>query len=167
MIGKELFFNLIWRVALLIATSLGIILIAFKMLGRESVFTLITGAILIVVQIYFLTSYVLRINKTLISFIDSVGSWSATELQFHEEHPGFTSLESRLNQLKSDVTSSRYEEQKHKSLLDIVVGTMDAGLICVNQEQEVVFSNKSANSIFMNTQISENKFRGLIHTPLS
>jgi len=137
----------------LIATSLGIIIIAIEMLDRELVFTLITGAILLIVQIYFLTRYILQINRILLNFIDSVGSSNATELQFYERNPGHRSLQARLNQLKSDVINSRFEEQKQKSLLDIVVAAMDTGLICVNQKLEVVFSNKAADSILLNKPI--------------
>jgi nitrogen fixation/metabolism regulation signal transduction histidine kinase len=154
MVGKTLFFNLIWRVALLIITSIAIIFMAIRMLDRESVFTLLTGTLLLIVQIYLLTRYILSINKTLISFIDTVGSSSATELKFHAKSTDFQSLESRLNQLKLDVSTSRFEEQKHKSLLDIVVSAMDTGLICINQEQVVVFSNKAADSMLLNKPIN-------------
>ena len=154
MIGKTLFFNLIWRIGLLIASGIVLMIIAFNMLGNEFVFTLIVGALLIMIQIYFISRYMLRINKTLISFIDSVGSSSATELQFREENPVLANLESRLNQLKQEVSNSRLEEQKQKGLLDIVVGAMDTGLICVNQEEEVVFSNRAATSMLGNKTIS-------------
>ena len=151
---KTLFFNLIWRFVLLIATSLGIVFIAFRMLDRESVFTLVVGGLIFVIQIYFLSRYVLRINKILITFIDSVGLGNATELQFRESYPVLPSLESRLNQLKAEVSNSRFEERKQRSLLDIVVDSMDTGLICINQDREVVFSNKSAHAIMMNKPIS-------------
>lgn len=154
MIGKTLFFNLIWRIGLLIASGIVLMVIAFNMLGNEFVFTLIVGALLIIIQIYFISRYMLHINKTLISFIDSVGLSSATELQFREENPVSANLESRLNQLKQEVSNSRLEEQKQKGLLDIVVGAMDTGLICVNQEEEVVFSNRAATSMMSNRTIS-------------
>lgn len=154
MVGKTLFLNLLWRVALLIATSLAIHFMVVKMLDREAVFTLVVGVALLLLQIYFLTTYVMRINKTLIGFIDTVGLSSATELQFHERNPGLSSLESSLNQLKSEVNLSRLEEQKQRSLLDHVIAAMETGIICMNQENEVVFSNKSAHSILQNKAFS-------------
>ena len=138
----------------MVTTSFGIIFVALKMLGRESVFTLLVGAILIVIQIYFISRYVLRINNILITFIDTVGQGSATELKFRERSSVLSSLESRLNQLKSEVNSSRFEEQKQRNLLDIVVGSMDTGLICANQVENVVFANKSALSILDDQAIS-------------
>ena len=154
MIGKRLYINLLWRVALLIATSLVIALVATRMLEREFVFTIVAGIFIIAIQIYFITSYVMHVNKTLTAFIDRVGLKSAEELRYHEPDSGFPGLESRLNQLKSEVSQSRFEVEKSRALLDIVVGTMDTGLICINQEQEVVFSNLTAEAILKDTKIS-------------
>ncbi len=154
MIGKTLFFNILWRIALLIATSLAIHFMVIRMLDREALFTLVVGVALLLMQIYFLTTYVMRINKTLIGFIDTVGLSSATELQFHERNPALSSLESRLNQLKSEVSQSRFEKQKQKSLLDHVIAAMETGIICFNQENEVVFSNKAAHSILLDKAYS-------------
>ena len=142
MVGKRLFFQILWRIALLILTGAGAFLVVFRMQGRESIFTLIVGVLLILIQVYLLTRYVLRINKTLTSFVESVGLRSAPELHFSLKDPLLSGLESRLNQLKSEVSQSRLQEQKQKSLLDIVVGSMYTGLICVNQEGDVVFSNR-------------------------
>ena len=154
MIGKRLYINLLWRVALLIATSLVIALVATRMLEREFVFTIVAGIFIIAIQIYFITSYVMHVNKTLTAFIDRVGLKSAEELRYHEPDSGFPGLESRLNQLKSEVSQSRFEVEKSRTLLDIVVGTMDTGLICINQQQEVVFSNLTAEAILKDTKIS-------------
>ncbi len=147
MIGRKLFINIIWRTALLILTGAGFIYLIFRIQGRESIFTLTVGIILILVQIYFLTRYVLRINNTLISFIESVGLKSASELHFRAEDPLTSGLEASLNVLKTEISNSRLEEQKQKSLLDIVLGSLDTGIICINQDQEIVFSNKAADSI--------------------
>ncbi len=148
MVGKKLFFNILLRISLLIITSTAVILVVFRMQGRESIFTLIVGAILILVQIYMLTRFVLRVNRILTSFIESVGLSSATELHFRDADPLLSGLESRLNQLKSEISQSRFEEQKQRSLLEFVVGSMDTGLICVNQAGDVVFSNRAADSIW-------------------
>lgn len=147
MIGRKLFINIIWRTALLIFTGAGFIFLIFKIQGRESIFTLTVGTIVILLQIYFLTRYLLRINNTLISFIESVGLKSATELHFLAEDSLTSGLEASLNVLKTEISHSRLGEQKQKSLLDIVLGSMDTGIICINQDQEIVFSNKAADSI--------------------
>lgn len=147
MVGKILFFNLLWRIALLIATSVIIHFMVIRMLDREALFTLLVGVMLLLLQIYFLTTYVLRINNTLIDFIDTVGQRNSAELKFHESNPGLSSLKSSLNQLKSEVSQSRLEEQKQKSLLDHVIGALETGIICFNQENELVFSNEAANKI--------------------
>jgi two-component system nitrogen regulation sensor histidine kinase NtrY len=118
------------------------------MLEGESIFTLLVGLFLLLIQIYFLGRYLFRINRILVSFVDSVGSVDATELQFSTGGSLLFSLESRLNQLKTEVTRSRIEQQKQKGLLDIVVDAMDTGLICINQQMRVVFSNKAAASLF-------------------
>lgn len=147
-ITSSFYFNLSWRIVLLIATSFAVAVVAFRMLEGEAIFTLFVGFFLLIIQIYFLGRYLFRINRILVSFVDSVGSVNATELQFGTGGSLLYSLESRLNQLKTEVTRSRIEQQKQKGLLDIVVDAMDTGLICVNQQKRVVFSNKAAASLF-------------------
>lgn len=148
MIGRALFFNVMWRILLLFLTGSAIIYVAFRMQGRESVFTIFVGSMLVVAQIYFLTRYLLRVNKILTSFIESVGLVNAPELHFRVRDPLFSGLESGLNQLKSELSRSRFEEQKQKSLLDIVLSSMDTGIVCVNQDRKIVFSNNAAGTIF-------------------
>ena len=144
---KSFYFNLTWRLALLITTTLAVALVVFRLLEGESVFTLLVGITLLGIQVYFLGRYLFRMNRILVSFIDSVGSIEAPELQFDTGGSLLSSLESRLNQLKKEVSRSRIEEQKQKGLLDIVVDAMDTGLICINKEHQVVFSNRAASSL--------------------
>jgi nitrogen fixation/metabolism regulation signal transduction histidine kinase len=144
---RNFYFNLSWRIALLVATSFAVSVVAFRMLDRETVFTLLVGLLVLIIQIYFLGRYLFRINRILVSFIDSVGSVNATELQMGTSGSFLFALEQRLNQLKNEVTRSRIDQQKQKGMLDIVVDAMDTGLICINEKQEVVISNKAAASL--------------------
>lgn len=153
MTHKNFYFNLSWRLALLISTSFGIAVVAFRMLDREAIFTLLVGIALLVIQVYFLGRYLFRIHRILVSFVESVGSVEATELQFGREGSLLSTLELKLNQLKAEVTRSRIEHQKQKGFLDIVVDAMDTGLICLNQQQRVVFSNKAAHSLFQDRTV--------------
>lgn len=156
-IRRSLFFNLSWRLVLIITTALAIAVLAFRMLERETIFTLLVGLILLVLQVYFLGRYLFRIQRVLVSFVDSVGSVDAPELQFSSSRSILYSLESRLNQLKTEVTRSRIEQQKQKGFLDIVVDTMEIALICMNQQQEVVFSNKAFHSLVKDRTVSSFK----------
>ena len=149
-IHKSFYLNLSWRMLLLIATSFGVAVVAFRMLDGEVVFTLLVGLLLVGTQVYFLGKYIFRINRILLSFIDSVGLVEATELQLGSSGSLLSSLELRLNQLKQEVTRSRIEQQKQKGLLDIVVDAMDTVLICINAQQEVVISNRAAASLLQN-----------------
>jgi nitrogen fixation/metabolism regulation signal transduction histidine kinase len=144
---RNFYFNLSWRIVLLVATSFAVSVVAFRMLDRETVFTLLVGLLVLIIQIYFLGRYLFRINRILVSFIDSVGSVNATELQMGTSGSFLFALEQRLNQLKNEVTRSRIDQQKQKGMLDIVVDAMDTGLICINEKQEVVISNKAAASL--------------------
>ena len=149
-IHKSFYFNLSWRMILLIATSFGIAVVAFRLLDSEVVFTLLVGLFLVGIQVYLLGKYIFRINRILVSFIDSAGLVEATELQLGSSGSLLSSLELRLNQLKQEVTRSRIEQQKQKGLLDIVVDAMDTVLICINENQEVVISNRAAASLLQN-----------------
>jgi two-component system nitrogen regulation sensor histidine kinase NtrY len=153
MMYRSFYFNLAWRLALLIITTFGIALVVLRMLDRESVFTLVIGLLVLILQVYFIGRYLFRINRILVSFIDSVGSIEASELQFNTRGTLRSSLELRLNQLKNEVTRSRIEQQKQKGLLDMVVDAMDTGLICINKEQQVVFSNKAAATLLQDRSV--------------
>lgn len=151
---RNFYFNLTWRIVLLIATTFAVAFVVFRMLERESVFTLLVGLLLLIIQVYFLGRYLFRINRILVTFVDSVGSIEATELQFDTGGSLLSSLELRLNQLKDEVNRSRMEQQKHKGMLDIVVDAMDTGLICINRGEQVVFSNKAASSLLKERKIT-------------
>jgi signal transduction histidine kinase len=153
-IFKSFYFTLSWRLGLLVLTSFGLALVVFRLLEREALFTLLVGLLLLAMQVYFLGRYLFRINRVLVSFVDSVGSVDATELQLSTGNTLISSLELRLNQLKAEVTNSRFEQQKQKGLLDIVVDSMDTGLICINLQEEVVFSNKAVNTLFQDQPIT-------------
>ena len=50
-IRKSFYFNLSWRMLLLIATSFGVAVVAFRMLDGEVVFTLLVGLLLFGIQV--------------------------------------------------------------------------------------------------------------------
>ena len=78
---RTIFLNLLVRIVVLIISCLAVIYLVTSVLGREMVFSLLVGCLLILIQIKILTDYVLRINRSLVQFIDSVGFTEENDIQ--------------------------------------------------------------------------------------
>lgn len=146
-LGKTIFLWLLLRISLLLISSAAIIFLADTVLDREKLFTFIIGGILIVIQIKSLTDYVLRINSSLVQFVDFVGKTDADDIRFKIDNSMMSDFELRINLLKEDIKKSKLEGQKQKSLLKIAVDELEPGLICVKNNSEVIFTNKSLQKL--------------------
>lgn len=142
-LNRAIFLNLLLRIIILIATGLGLVYMVNAVMGREMVFTILVGVALIVVQIKSLTDYLLRINRSLVHFIDSVGHIDGNEIKFKSDNAAMSHFELRVNQLIEDIGQSRVEGQKQKFLLKNAIDEMEHGLLCVKNGSDVVFSNKA------------------------
>ena len=142
-LSRTIFLNLILRVFLLIVTSLLMVYLVNSVLGREMVFTLLIGIVLILIQAKSLTDYVLRINRSLVDFIDSVGYTEESQLKFKSDNAKMSDFELRVNQLLDDISHSKVEGEKQKFLLENAIDEMEHGLICVKNGDDVIFSNRA------------------------
>lgn len=156
---KTIFLNLFLRIFILLITCLVFVYLVNVVLGREMVFTLIVGSILIIIQIKGLTDNVMKINRSLVQFIDNVGDTEEYELKFKGGNSAVSDFELRINQLKEDIGRSKFEGQKQKFLLKNAVDELEHGLICVKNGSDVIFSNKAFQKLIKETEI--NKFSDL------
>ena len=156
---KTIFLNLFLRIFILLITCLVFVYLVNVVLGREMVFTLIVGSILIIIQIKGLTDNVMKINRSLVQFIDNVGDTEEYDLKFKGGNSAVSDFELRINQLKEDIGRSKFEGQKQKFLLKNAVDELEHGLICVKNGSDVIFSNKAFRKLIKETEI--NKFSDL------
>lgn len=137
--------TLLLRILILVFTTLGLVFLLNNILGREMLFTLIVGGILIIIQIKSLTDYVLKINTSLVQFIDSVGSQE--DIQYKSDNPQISDFELRVNELKEDIVRSRFEGQKQKFLLKNAIDEMEHSLICIKNAQDIIFYNRAFSEL--------------------
>lgn len=156
---KTIFFNLFLRILVLLITCMVFIYLVNVILGREMVFTLVVGSILIIIQIKGLTDYLMKINKSLVQFIDSVGYSEENDLKFKSDKSSASDFELRVNELKEDIGRSKLEGQKQKFLLKNAVDELENGLICVKNGSEVMFANKAFRKLIKENEI--NRFSDL------
>ncbi|MEE4114828.1 MAG: HAMP domain-containing sensor histidine kinase [Marinilabiliaceae bacterium] len=149
---RRITLTLLLRILILIITILGLVYLVNIVLGREMLFTLIMGGLLIFFQVKSLTDYVLRINTSLVQFIDSVGREDG--VQYNSENPQISDFELRVNQLKGDVGRSRFEGQKQKFLLKNAIDEMEHSLICIKNADEVIFYNKAFSDLIGGAELN-------------
>lgn len=151
---RTIFVNLSLRIIILLISCLVFVYLVTTVLGREMFFSLLVGSILILIQIKILTDYILKINRSLVQFIDSGEFTEENDIKFKRDNSQISDFELRVNQLKEDIGKSQFEGQKQKFLLKNAIDEMDHGLICVKNGSEVIFSNKAFRRLIGGAEIN-------------
>lgn len=144
-LGRKIMITLLIRVIILVITTLGLVYLINEIPGREMVFTLLVGGSLIIIQVKSLTDYVLKVNTSLVQFIDSVGK--DEDIRYNRDNPQISDFELRVNQMKEDIVRSRFEGQKQKFLLKNAIDEMEHSLICVKNGKDVIFYNRAFSEL--------------------
>ena len=151
---RSIFLNLFVRIIILIISCLVLVYLVSSVLGREMIFSVLVGSILILIQIKILTDYVMKINRSLVQFIDSGVFTEENDIKFKRDNSQISDFELRVNQLKEDIGRSKFEGQKHKFLLKYAIDEMEHGLICVKNNSDVIFSNKAFRNLIGDAEIN-------------
>ena len=153
MSSRIFFWNIMARVALIIGTSFLFVLFT-KSASVEFIFILLTGILLIALQVYLLTRYALGITKVIEQFIESVGREESPEIQFRTGKSLYKGLKERSNAIKEAMNARRLEKEKDEHILIHVINSADQGLFCFNSRKELVFANQAALALVSNHSIS-------------
>ena len=153
MSSRIFFWNIMARVGLIMATSFLFIWLTERA-GAEFIFILLTGIILIALQVFLLTRYALGITRIIEQFIVSVGREESPEIQFGTGKALFKRLKERSNAIKEAMNARRLEKQKDEHILIHVINSADQGLFCFDQEGEVVFVNRAALHLISSPSLS-------------
>lgn len=148
MISKQLFFNLLWRTILPLATGTFFVWLAFNILNEEILFTLLTGLILVSLEVWFLTRYVSGINRLLVEFVETVGREHSESIFIRERGSFSPRLARQLNKMKKEMLRARMELERQERLMSIVLDAMDTSLICQQRNGSLLFMNEAANRLF-------------------
>ncbi len=151
---RTIFVNLSLRILILLISCLVFVYLVTTVLGREMFFSLLVGSVLILIQIKILTDYVLKINRSLVQFIDSGVFTEESDIKFKRDNSQISDFELRVNQIKEDIGKSKFEGQKQEFLLKITVDEMEHGLICVKNGSDVMFSNKAFRKLIGGAEIN-------------
>jgi len=147
--SRIFFWNIIARLALILLTSFLFVWLS-ETLAVEFLFTLVTGTVLVFLQVLLLTRYVLGITRVMEQFIDAVGKEEIPEIQFGQGKKLFQRLKERSNLIKQSLNARRLEKEKADRILIHVINSADPGLFCFNQQGEVLFANESARALISN-----------------
>jgi len=134
------------RVALIIATAFLFIWFAETLLV-EFLFTLLVGTLLISLQVFLLTRYVLGITRVIEQFINAIGREGTPEVQFGTGKALFRKLMVQSNSIKQAMNARRLEKEKDDRILIHVINSADPGLFCFNSKGEVLFVNESGREL--------------------
>lgn len=153
MSSRIFFWNIIARIGLIIATSFLFIWLV-EAAVVEFVFILLTGILLITLQVFLLTRYVSGITRVIEQFINSVGREESPEIQFGTGKVLFRRLKERSNAIKESMNARRLEKEKDDRILIHVIDSADQGLYCFTSSGEVVFANEAALGLIPTQSLS-------------
>jgi two-component system nitrogen regulation sensor histidine kinase NtrY len=153
MSSRIFFWNIMARVGLIMATSFLFIWLTERA-GAEYLFILLTGIILVALQVFLLTRYTLGIARIIEQFLESVGREESPEIQFGTGKALFKRLKERSNAIKEAMNARRLEKQKDEHILIHVINSADQGLFCFNEKGEVVFVNRAALNFIASPSLS-------------
>ena len=140
------------RIGLIMATVFLFIWLT-KTLLVEFLFTVVTGSILIILQVVLLTRYVLGITRIIEQFVDAIGKEETPEIQFGMGKVLFRKLKERTNSIKQSMNARRLEKEKDERILIHVINSADMGLICMNSRGEVLFVNDAARDLISHQEL--------------
>lgn len=108
--NRIFFWNVMGRITLLILTSFLFIWFV-QIVAVELLFTVLTGFVLITLQVILLTKYVLSLSHVLEQFIESIGREEIPEIRFRTGRITFRGLRERSNTIKKSMNTGRLERE--------------------------------------------------------
>ena len=151
--SRIFFWNIFIRVALLIATSFLFVWL-IQTTKVEFIFIVLTGVVLITLQVFLLTRYVSGLTRVMELFLDAVGKEEIPEIRFRSGKAPFRKLMEKSNTIKEAMNARRLEKAKDEQILRHVINSADPGLFCFNSRGEALFSNGSARELIFGHELS-------------
>jgi two-component system nitrogen regulation sensor histidine kinase NtrY len=152
--SRIFFWNIFARVVLLIATSFLFVWLA-QTTEVEILFIVLTGVVLIALQVLLLTRYVSGLARVMELFLDAVGKEEVPEILFRSGKAPFRKLMEKSNDIKEAMNARRLEKVKDEQILRHVINSADPGLFCFNSRGEALFTNGSARELISGHELSK------------
>ena len=152
--SRIFFWNIFTRVVLLIATSFLFVWLV-QTTEVEFIFIVLTGVVLIVLQVPLLTRYVSGLTRVMELFLDAVGKEEVPEILFRSGKAPFRKLMEKSNAIKEAMNARRLEKVKDEQILRHVINSADPGLFCFNSRGEALFTNGSARELISGHELSK------------
>ena len=140
--SRIFFWNVLVRVGLIIVTSF-IFVWLVESRGEEWFFTLVVAAILVSLQVYLLTRYILKLSKVMEQVMEEVGNEESHEIRFHTKGGLFKKFEEHSNSIKEGIKARRLEKEKDDRILISAINSADFGIFCFNSSGETLFANET------------------------
>ena len=146
MIYNRFFFNVVFRVLLLVASTF--LFIYLITVAKHEVSSIILG-LLIVFETYWLIHYVNQTNAKLTLFFDSIRH-SDFSTSFTDKKLGksFEKLSNSFNQVIAEFKKNRAEKEEHYNYLQTVVQHINIGIVCFGKDGKVDMYNNAAKRLF-------------------
>ncbi len=146
MIYNRFFFNVVFRVLLLVASTF--LFIYLITVAKHEVSSIILG-LLILFETYWLIHYVNQTNAKLTLFFDSIRH-SDFSTSFTDKKLGksFEKLSNSFNQVIAEFKKNRAEKEEHYNYLQTVVQHINIGIVCFGKDGKVDMYNNAAKRLF-------------------
>lgn len=152
--NRIFFWNVLGRITLLILTSFLFVWFV-QVWAEELFFTILTGTVIIVIQVLLLTKYVLSLSHVLEEFIDSIGKEEIPEIRFRTGKIAFRGLRERSNTIKQRMNQGRLEKEKYYQILNQVVNSADPGMLCIKQNGDLLFMNRTVEALIQDHPVAQ------------
>ncbi len=137
--------KIIARVTLLF---LSLLITVYSIFSDQRYVTIVVFSLLIAAEVLELFRFLDRSNREIASFVGNVLQQDySRQTSLPESQADFSKLSGVLNKILDDIRHSRDEAETQFQLLKYVVSNVSTGLVCVNDEGKVVFSNASFQQI--------------------
>ncbi|HMQ48478.1 MAG TPA: ATP-binding protein [Saprospiraceae bacterium] len=132
--------NLIFRTLLMMGLMAG----AIFSYQKDYIFPAIVLTLLLVAILINVIYYITQTNRDLAHFFESIqyNDFTATSASVHKG-ASFGQLHDSLNMMSRKFQAIRAEKEANHQFLQTIVAHIDIGLLCYNEQEEIILMNKS------------------------
>lgn len=153
MIYKRFYFRIILQVVLLLLTC---VLLSEALRSPRNIYTLVVITGFLAIQILYLIYYINSVNRNIARFFEGIqdqGSFVRPRISFEER--SFRDLSDAANRVSELIRASRFETEKQLKYFEFVVENNPAGMLILNNNNEIIQLNKAAKQLLKNENIPD------------
>ena len=144
MVYKKLYFNLIIRILLIIATS---IWFAFEVIEPIKIYTIVVISLLLIIQGYLLIHLLNSFNREVYNYFNSLRDEGSSS-QFRTKEENNNELTRLINDISNMIRDARIKKEEQYQYLKFIIETIPVGIIITRKNGSIILSNNIVSQLF-------------------